>query len=438
MSILNSRPAELKREIGVVGLTSNIINSVIGAGIFVLPAIVAEKLGTASIVAYLFCAVLIACIMLCFAELGSSITKSGGAYSYIEVAFGKYAGFLATNLFVLGVTVLASAAIANALADTISYKIPLFADKVFRAFFFFVVFGSLALLNVRGVKHGIALVKIATLAKLTPLIFLIIMASMKLSGSMVSWDSMPAASSFGQVSLILFFAFQGAENSLSVGGEIKNPSRTIPKAILFGFIIILIVYIGIQIISQGVLGESLPDFKTAPLAEVAGRIIGPHGIAIMVVGACVSMFGYLSGDILNMPRVIYAAARDKVIPLKIASRIHPTYATPTVSIILFTSLVFIFSVTGNFKQLAILSSASILLIYLGVAMALLKLRNKTKNHPNSFRVPGGIIIPVFTIPGILWLLSNLSTQEILSICVFISVLSIIYGVIIILKKSENK
>ena len=111
----------LKREIGVWGLASNSINIIIGAGIFILPAIVAERLGYSGIWPYLICGILMILIMLCFAEIGTKITLTGGAYSYIEVAFGKYAGFLTTNIFIFGASVMANAAVANGLADTLSY-----------------------------------------------------------------------------------------------------------------------------------------------------------------------------------------------------------------------------------------------------------------------------------------------------------------------------
>lgn len=434
---MNKTSEGLKREIAVFGLSANIINSVIGAGIFVLPAIVAEKLGSASILAYLFCGILIACIMLCFAEVGSKVTRSGGAYTYIELAFGKYVGFLALNLFVLGVTVLACAAIANAMIDTLSYLIPELNNKIFRIFFLFFIFCGLAVLNIRGVKQGIMLVKVTTIMKLTPLLLLVLVGSGSIEVSNLEWIKMPSLSSIGQISLVLFFAFQGAENSLSVGGEIRKPERTIPLGILIAFLIIFIVYIGIQLITQGVLGESLTDFKAAPLAEVASRIMGPHGLTLIIIGASISMFGYLSGDTLNMPRVIYAAAHDGVIPIKLLAKIHARFATPFISIIVFTSLGFLFAVVGEFRQLAILSSASILLIYLGVVLALLKLRSQEKKPSKGFRLAGGFTIPLVTIVTILWLLSNMTSKELISIGTFIFVLSVIYLVLSLIKRKSD-
>jgi APA family basic amino acid/polyamine antiporter len=416
----------LKREIGVWGQSSNIINSVIGAGIFVLPAIVAESLGSSSIIAYIFCALLITAIMLCFAEMGSKLTQTGGAYAYIETSFGKYFGFLTTNLFIFGATIMACAAIANALADTLTYLLPVFENKIFRSVFFVIIFSGFAIVNIIGVKRGIMLVKITTIAKLLPLILLIVFGFMKIKAENLVWHSIPSAADVGQISIILFFAFQGAENSLSISGEIKNPRKTTPRAILISFSIILFIYMSVQLVSQGVLGEALSGFKDAPLAEVAKRVIGPFGVTLMIVGAAVSMFGYLSGDALNMPRVLFGAARDGVIPVKILAAVHKKFATPYASIILFTTLGCFFAIVGEFKQLAVLSSASILLIYMGVALASIKSRYKKENDSESFKIPGGYIIPVISVIIILWFLSNLTKNEIIGILIFLAILSIIY------------
>jgi APA family basic amino acid/polyamine antiporter len=416
----------LKREIGVWGQSSNIINSVIGAGIFVLPAIVAGSLGSASIIAYVFCGLLITAVMLCFAEMGSKVTQTGGAYTYIETSFGRYFGFLTTNLFIFGATIMACAAIANALADTLSYLIPVFENKLVRSGFFLLIFSGFAFVNIIGVKRGITLVKITTIAKLAPLILLVIFGCTKVSPENLRWESIPSLSSVGQISIILFFAFQGAENSLSISGEIKNPRKTTPRAILISFTIILFLYMAIQLISQGVLGSSLAGFKEAPLAEVAKRVMGPAGVTLMITGAAVSMFGYLSGDALNMPRVLFGAARDRVIPVSILAAVHKKYATPYASIILFTSFGCFFAIVGEFKQLAVLSSASILLIYMGVALASIKARFKKENDSDTFKIPGGYIIPVISVFIIIWFLSNLKKNEIIGIISFIGILSLVY------------
>ena len=416
----------LRREIGVWGLVSNSINIVVGAGIFVLPAIIAEQLGAASVLAYAICGVVIVLIMFCFAEIGSRITVTGGSYAYIEVAFGKYAGFLTTNVFIFGAAVMANAAVANALADTLAYFFPVFKIQGLRVLFFVAMFTSFAYSNVKGVKKGMFLVKFNTVAKLTPLLFIVFFGWLSFSPSNLSWKSTPSLADLGEVSLILLFAFIGIETGLNVSGEIKNPHKTVPKGIMLSALTVVLLYTLIQVAAQGVLGDTLPHFKDAPLAEVGKTMIGPLGATLVILGACFSMFGNLSGFALNMPRVIFAAARDQVIPLKSLANIHPRYSTPHVAIISYAALACFFACTGEFRQLAMLASASFLLIYLGVILAVIKYRIAKRDKAGAYKMPGGYFIPAASAMAILWFLSNLPANELSAMLIFLVLLSTIY------------
>jgi len=427
---MKEKQENLKREVGVWGLSANIVNIVIGAGIFVLPAIVAAGLGSASIVAYLFCGFLITLVMLCFAEVGSKITDTGGAYTYIEKTFGKYPGFITAVLYLLA-SISSDAAIANAIADIISSIFPLFQGKLIRILFFILLFSGLAYINIIGLKKGLGFVKIITILKLAPLLIIVLIGFKEVNIANLYWESTPAIKEIGEMSLILFFAFQGAESGLSISGEVKNPKKTIPNAIRLSIVGILIVYILIQTISQGILGASLATFKENPLAEVANHIIGPIGFTLITIGAAVSMFGTLSSAILSVPRVLFAASIDNVIPLKGLSSIHKKYTTPYVSIIVYASLGLLFASIGGFKQLAVISSASTLLIYLGVSLATIKLRRDKSSEPSTelFRIPGGYTVPILSSIVVIWLLSNLTNNEFKSVGLFILVLTIVYFLI---------
>ncbi|GEL09401.1 amino acid/polyamine/organocation transporter, APC superfamily [Flavobacterium glycines] len=419
---------EFKRTIGVFGLSANIMNVIIGAGIFALPAIVASSMGASSIIAYFFCGLLMALIMLCFAEASSKVTQTGGVYSYIETAFGPYAGFLA-GVFTVGGTLLADAAVSNALVNVLGSAHPVFELAAIRILFLILVFGGLAFINVIGVKQGIGLVKINTIAKLIPLLLLVVFGWQAVSVQNLVIERFPDIQQLGKTSLVLFFAFQGCESGIVVSGEVINPKRTIPKAIFISITAIVILYMLIQTVAQGVLGNQLPQHTATPLAATADVIFGPIGFVILTTGAAISMFGFLSGDILNNPRTLYALSRDRVIPIKALAKIHSSFATPYIAIIVYALLGFLIAATGSFESLVVIASSSILIVYMGVVLAVIKLRYSQKAKADEFTIPGGLSIPILSIAIILYFLSNLTQNEIIGTVISIGVLSVIYALI---------
>lgn len=416
----------LKRVIGVPGLALTIVSGTIGAGIFALPAIVSLQIGAFGVVVYLFCGIMMAAIMFCYAETGSRITSTGGSYAYVQAAFGNLPGFIINWLFVIGWCALADAALMNLIADSLSALFPAFTNVWFRAALFLLLLGGMAGLNIRGAKQGVALVKFITVIKLLPLFGIIIFGSVHVNSSNLQVDQLPSFAAFGNTALVLFFAFAGFESALGVSGEIKNPKRTVPLGILLGGLLVLVVYLLLQAVTQGALGAGMAQFKDAPLAAVAQKIVGPVGATIILVTAAISCFGTVGGDVLNTPRVLFAGAKDGLFP-RFLGKVHPTFSTPYVAITTFTSLVFILSVSGGFKQLAVLASAAILLVYLAVVAATVQLRIKNgAPGEKTFKLPGGFIIPVVAIATIIWLLTSLTKQEILATVVFVAVVCIIY------------
>ena len=424
---------ELIRTVGVLGLSANIMNIIIGAGIFALPAIIAANMGSSSIIAYVICGILLALIMLCFAEAGSKVTNTGGAYTFIETAFGDYAGFLG-GIFYMGSSLMSDAAVSNALVNVLASSYPIFENEGVRLGFLFVIFFGLAFINVIGIKQGIGLVKFFVIAKLIPLLLLIIFGWIAVSADNLSIEAMPSIELVGKTSLILFFAFVGGENGLIVGGEIKNPKRTIPRGIFIGITSVVVIYILIQMVSQGVLGSELPNYTASPLAETAKVAFGPIGFVVLIVGAAISMFGFLSGEILNAPRIPYALARDKVIPLPFLAKIHEKFKTPYLAIITYATIAFIIAATASFEQLVVIATSSILLIYLGVVLSVIKLRYTQKSKPDEFKIPGGLTVPILSIFIIFYFLSSLTSKEMLGTIIFIGALTLIFFAIKLLKK----
>ncbi len=330
------------RVIGVGALGLGVVNMVVGAGIFVLPGRVAAELGSAAILAYLICSVALALIFLCFAEVGSRITRSGGAYAYIEEAFGPFAGFIASILFWFGFSALADAAITVAMVEVMAIAFPVLGESIARAVFIIALFMFLTVVNIRGVKAGVRLYVFNTLAKLIPLLLLLVAGLFAINIENLAIPEWPSAQQIGAGAIMLFFAFTGAESALNASGEIKNPSKTVPMGLLLGIGGLLVLYIGLQTVAQGVLGPELANNTEAPLAAVAVEVLGGWGGKMLLVGVVISIYGAISGDMLGAPRVIFASSLDDNLP-KVLSKVHPKYRTPYVAVIFFAIVVCAFA-----------------------------------------------------------------------------------------------
>ncbi len=418
----------LKRVIGVQGLALSIVNMVIGSGIFVLPAIIGMAMGAFGIFGYIFCSIMMAAIMLCYAEVGSKITTSGGSYAYVEKAFGNFPGFIINWLFFFGWGILASAAMMNIIADSLALLWPSLLNPFIRGILFFFLMGIMVVINIIGTKQANIFVKSISILKLFPIIGIIIFGFSHIKIDNLHWKNVPSLKTFSDTTLILFFAFAGFEASLGVSGEFKNPKKTVPLGIFLGGAIVLIVYLLLQTVTQGILGADIVAHKNAPLAAVAEKIIGPAGTTLLLFTAALSCFGGVSADVMATPRSLFACANDGMFP-KFLGKVHSKFATPYLAIITYASLIFIFSVSGGFKQLAILASAALLLVYLSVILSTIKLRrDKEDELEKTFKVPGGLIVPFIGMASILWLLTSLNKWEILSTIIFITTICLVYFV----------
>lgn len=427
----------LVRAIGTPALGLNIMNMVVGAGIFVLPGIIAVRLGPAAIFAYLVCSFAVALVFLCFAEVGSRITRSGGAYAYIEEAFGQFAGFVASTLFWFGWSMLSEAAIAIAMVETLSIAFPVLQGTVARSVFIIVLFAFLAGVNITGVKSGMRMVIFNTLAKLLPLLLLLAVGIFAINFENLVVPEFPPMADLGAAALILFFAFAGAESALSASGEIKNPARTVPVGLLLGLTGILCLYVGLQTVAQGVLGAELADNTEAPLAAAASAVFGEWGSQMLVVAGVISIFATLSGDLLCAPRVVYASALDGNLP-KFLTRIHPKYKTPHVAIGTFAAMACAIALSGSFEPLAVVASGSILVIYAGVSLAVIRLRQRDGDpRPGQFKLPGGPLIPLMSFSFVGWLLWQLTPEEAKGLGALVAIVAGLYALRVLVQRTMS-
>jgi APA family basic amino acid/polyamine antiporter len=416
---------ELVRAIGPWALGANAINLTVGAGIFALPALVAAILGPAAVLAYLVCGALILLVLTCFVEVGTIVTRSGGAVAYIEEAFGPLAGFLTWVVFTVVYAAGADAAVAHVLLDATAAGVPVLAGGAARALALVVLFGGLAAINVRGVRQGTRLAVAATVAKLVPLLLLVALGLFAIQWSAVTWPAWPSLEQLGAGALMLFFAFGGAESALTPSGEIRDPTRTVPRGILGGTACVLLLYLGLQFVAQQVLGAQLAEGGGTPLADLAERLAGGTGRGVVLVATAVSGFGLLAADMIGSPRAMLVASESGLLP-RALSRVHPRFHSPWIAIITFAAITLALALSGGFKALAILSSAALLLTYLAVCLAALKLRYTRPPVPGAFRAPGGPTVALLAVAVVLWLLAHSTPREALAMAAVIVASTLFY------------
>ncbi len=420
---MTSRDQGLVRGMGAFGLAAAVFNTVVGAGIFVIPASLARDVGPAAPLAYLACVVAMGAVSLCFAAAGSRVPTSGGPYGYAEAAFGPLAGFVVGVLVWLG-AVLAAAGIAAAVVDSLAQLAPVLSQPLPRAAALLGLFALLTLVNIAGVKPGMRLVWGLTLAKLTPLALLLVVAAPHVHLANLAFGA-PSPKALGRAMILALFAFQGMETALGVSGEVKDPARNVPRGLLAAMGSVAVLYIAVQASAQGVLGPAL-SHAHAPLVETV-RSVAPSLAGVIVLGATISMLGYLASDTLSAPRVLFAFARDGFLPRSVAN-LHARTRAPYVAITLHAAIAFGLAVSGSFVELAILSSLATVLVYIvGCAAAVLLQRRATALAGPPLSVRGLELAAGIGVLSMAWIVIHAAAAEALGCAAAVGIAVIWYA-----------
>jgi amino acid transporter len=421
-----SSEASLVRALGVRQLAASIVNVTVGAGIFVLPAAVAAGLGAAAPAAYLVCAAAMTLIVTSFALAGSRVSLTGGIYAYVEVAFGPFVGFLAGVLQWLMLW-LTAGGLLSAFVDQVGLLVPGTGQGLPRATIIVATVAVLAFVNVRGVAIGARVIEGAVVAKLLPLAVFLAVGVFFIQPAALAWPGWPPGDKLGETVLILIFAFVGIEVALVPSGEVHDPRRTVPRAIYLALGLTTLLYLAIQAVAQGVLGAEMAQHAEAPLAAAASRFLGEGGRLLVLAGGAVSMFGYMCGDMLSSPRALYAFGRDGFLPRALA-RVHPSFHTPYVAIVVHALLASALAISSSFRHLAILSNVAVLALYfLCCAAALRLVSRKAPDGETAFTFPGARVIPVAAMAVIAWILAHATRQEFAVLGVTLLVAAALYG-----------
>jgi len=403
---------QLVRQLGVWGIWLLAVNSIVGAGIFGVPAGAARLLGAWSPLVFIACGLLLGAVILCFAELASYYRNTGGPILYLGEAFGPLAGFEAGWAFYIA-RVTAFAANLNLLVASVAFFWPGAAAGVTRVALIALIVGLLAWVNVIGVRQAMRSIGVLTLLKFLPLVLLVLFGLRYVSPDAFPLAStpFPATLDIGTAALLVIYAFVGWEAAVVPAGETRDPARDVPRALFAALGVVTVLYVGVQVVAVAV----LPDLASSqrPLVEVGGVLFGPAGALLLTAGVVVSVGGNIAGTMFTAPRVTYSLAREGGLPMWFAA-VHPKYRTPWHSVIFLAALVFTLAVFGTFVWLAAMSALVRVLIYMGSIAAMPRLRRIHGGRADAFRTPGGWVVPVgaFVVCGLL--LTQVRLQSVLA------------------------
>jgi len=387
----NSSQPELVRAIGRWSMVALAVNSIVGSGIFRLPADIAGFVGRASPFAVLLAGAGMSVIIACYAEVASQFTGTGGTYLYLRRAFGRLVGVQVAWLSILS-RITAIAAGVNLFVTYLGEFWPQATQPLPRLAIITAFIGGLAAVNYRGVGAGTLVSNVTVGAKLAALA-LVCVAGVAWLGAHAAVAA-PAVTASGdgwlKAMLLLLFAYGGYEAALNPMGEARNPRGDVAFALFAALVIVTILYSSLQWVVVGVLAE--PAHSQRPLADVMRVMWGEPGAALISIGALVSVYGYLSANMLTTPRGIFAPAQNGDFPALLAA-IHPRWRTPYVSIVLFAVLLWGFSQFASFSWNVTLSAVARVVYYAGICAAVPVLRRR-QPEAAAFRLPGGLTLPV--------------------------------------------
>jgi amino acid transporter len=422
MSDATTRPSGqgLERRIGLWSAIAVVIGSTIGSGIFRSPQGIADKVpGVAPMLAiWVIGGIFAICGALTLAELSSALPRTGGVYVFCREGWGRLTAFL----FGWGQLVMIRAASLGAISITFSeyfHRVlghdPSTADEKMAVRWTAV--GAIVLtgmFNMIGVRTSSAVVNVTVVAKYGALVFIVIVAlalGLPQTGGHFT-PVMPvdaiSVSAYGLAMVSVLWAFDGWADLAYNAGEVKDPQRNLPRALIGGTLLVLAIYLAANVGYLAVMPIEEIRHSKLVAADVAQRVLGSGGVAFVSIAVMISTFGTLNAVLLTSPRVFFAMADDKLF-FPVFAKVHPTRGTPFISIILVATLGCAFVLIGSFESLADAFVTAFLPFYALAVAAIFRLRGRPGYAP-TFRVPLYPLVPALFVMSVLYLLGNAIVQ----------------------------
>jgi len=426
---------KLIRGIGRWDLTAVVINCIIGAGIFGLPSKVYAAIGVYSLLAFVACAIIVALIVLCHAEVASRFSATGGAYLYAKEAFGSVGAFEVGWLYWI-VRMSTFAANCNLLITYMAFFWPAATTPAVRIGLIVFVVVLLTVVNILGVRQSIQLTNFFTVGKLLPLFLFVLVGIFFIQSANFQLGPAPEYSSFTTAVLLSIYAFVGFEVAVIPAGEMKEPQRIIPFALFVALAVVASLYILVQIVSIG----TLPALASSerPLADAAANFMGPIGAGIIVVGAIISIMGNLNVGLIGGSRIVFAMGEHKEMPAFLSTT-HTKLRTPYVAILLNALIILVLTIQSSFLSALAIATITRLIIYATTCLSLIVFRRRADFPPAKYTAPFGVAAAVLSIVLVAWLVTNVDfTKEGLPIIVAAAIGLVLYYVFKIFNRSTAR
>ncbi|PWT89841.1 MAG: APC family permease [Blastocatellia bacterium] len=406
-AVPNTSDEGLVRGIRRWDLVAVTINGIIGAGIFGLPAKVYALIGTYSLIAFVACALVVAIIILCFAEVSSRFDETGGPYLYAREAYGPTTAFQIGWLIWLA-RLTAFAANCNLMINYLGYFWAGATTPFWRAVVIIATVVALMTINLLGIRQAANVSNVFTIGKLLPMLIFIAAGLFFLNPQAYTFGPSPSTHAFSQSVLLLIYAFTGFEMAVIPAGETRDPQRDLPRALLIALGVVATFYIFIQIVCVGTLPELAQSQK--PLADAGMRFLGVAGGALISAGAIISIIGNLNILVLSGSRIPFAMAEQKQLPT-LLGKVHPKTFVPYVAIIVTSAVMLFMTLKSSFVAALTISAIARLITYAATAISLPVFRHRVQAPAALFNLPAGPLFAAIAVILIAWLLLNSTLQE---------------------------
>jgi basic amino acid/polyamine antiporter, APA family len=406
----------LPRQLGLWSAVAVLVGTTIGSGIFRVPASIAGRLGEPGpvITAWVLGGLITLCGALTVAELAAALPRSGGIFAYILEAFGPLPAFLFGWSELVVIRASALGAIATIFAEYLGYFARLTPGQI-NYVAAAAIFG-IGLLNYLGVSGAARVMNFVTVAKYGALVGLVLLAFTVGDGSAANyspfWTGALSVSALGTALISIMWAYDGWSNLSFVGGEVKNPTRNLPLALITGTSAIVVIYVLVNLAYMYLV--PLPEMAQAALvaSTAAERIplLGRAGAAIVAGVVMVSCFGSLNGSMMTGPRVLFAMA-ERGLMFRAICRVSPRFQSPSAAIWTATTLAIVYVLQGDFKQLAdrfILGSWP---FYMLAVAAVFVFRRSRPNLERPYRTLGYPVVPLLFLLGSVGMVANALVTE---------------------------